>query len=275
MKMKSGVFGNISVTTAIRYFSMVNYSCKVLPEVLSIDEFKGNAGGEKYQSIITDAKNRKVIDILPNRKKSDLIRYFKQFDNRKDVKYVVMDMNPHFREVAQICFPNATIVIDRYHVTRQAIWAMERVRKAEQKALSADWRRYCKHSRLLLSKPPEKLKDEDRETLRIILGLSTRLERAYDLKNDFLHLMHSPDSQTAKKLLSRWLYNAEIPNLPEFYECSRAVHNWSSFILNAFDCPYTNGYTEGCNNKTKVLKRVCYGVRNFSHFRNRILHCAS
>ncbi|MEA5153078.1 MAG: transposase, partial [Oscillospiraceae bacterium] len=135
MKMKSGIFGNISVTTAIRYFSMVNYSCKVLPEVLSIDEFKCNAGGEKYQSIITDAKNRKVIDILPNRKKSDLIRYFKQFDNRKNVKYVVMDMNPHFREVAQICFPNATIVIDRYHVTRQAIWAMERVRKAEQKAL--------------------------------------------------------------------------------------------------------------------------------------------
>ncbi|MBO5555824.1 MAG: transposase, partial [Oscillospiraceae bacterium] len=30
----------------------------------------------------------------------------------------------------------------------------------------------------------------------------------------------------------------------------------------------------GCNNKTKVLKRVCYGVRNFSRFRNRILHCA-
>ena len=34
-------------------------------------------------------------------------------------------------------------------------------------------------------------------------------------------------------------------------------------------------YTEGCNNKTKVLKRVCFGVRNFNRFRNRILHCAS
>ncbi|MDD6108159.1 MAG: transposase, partial [Clostridiales bacterium] len=34
-------------------------------------------------------------------------------------------------------------------------------------------------------------------------------------------------------------------------------------------------YTEGCNNKTKVLKRVCYGLRNFHRFRNRILHCAS
>ncbi|MGI6040417.1 MAG: transposase, partial [Eubacteriales bacterium] len=34
----------------------------------------------------------------------------------------------------------------------------------------------------------------------------------------------------------------------------------------------TNGFTEGCNNKIKVLKRISFGVRNFSRFRNRILH---
>ena len=30
---------------------------------------------------------------------------------------------------------------------------------------------------------------------------------------------------------------------------------------------------DGCNNKTKVLKRVCFGMRNFRNFRNRILFC--
>ena len=266
---------NISTTTALRYFNLVNYSCKALPEVLSIDEFKGNAGGEKYQTILTDARERKIIDILPNRKKADMIRYFLRFKNRKEVKYVVIDMNPHFREVAEICFPQATIVIDRYHVTRQAIWALERVRKEEQKHLSADWRRFCKHSKALLNKPPNKLKEEEREKLRIILGLSTRLEQAYFLKNDFLFLMHSPNSEAAEELLADWIYRAESSHLPEFRECARAVHNWGKLILNSFDVPFTNGYTEGCNNKTKVLKRVCYGVRNFSRFRNRILHCAS
>lgn len=265
---------NISTTTALRYFNLVNYSCKKLPEVLSIDEFKGNTDGEKYQTILTDAENRKIIDILPNRKKADMIRYFRRFKNRKEVKYVVIDMNPHFREVAEICFPQATIVIDRYHVTRQAIWALERVRKEEQKHLSADWRRFCKHSKALLNKPPEKLKDEEREKLRIILGLSTRLEQAYYLKNDFLFLMHSPSSDVADELLSNWIYRAESSHLPEFRECTRAIHNWGKLILNSFDVRFTNGYTEGCNNKTKVLKRVCYGVRNFSRFRNRILHCA-
>ena len=266
---------NISTTTALRYFNLVNYSCKALPEVLSIDEFKGNAGGEKYQTILTDARERKIIDILPNRKKADMIRYFRRFKNRKEVKYVVIDMNPHFREVAEVCFPQATIVIDRYHVTRQAIWALERVRKEEQKHLSADWRRFCKHSKALLNKPPNKLKEDEQEKLRIILGLSTRLEQAYFLKNDFLFLMHSPNSVVAEELLADWIYRAESSHLSEFRECTRAIHNWGKLILNSFNVPFTNGFTEGCNNKTKVLKRVCYGMRNFPRFRNRILHCAS
>jgi len=42
--------------------------------------------------------------------------------------------------------------------------------------------------------------------------------------------------------------------------------------LNSFDVPYTNGFTEGVNNKIKVIKRNAYGIRNFSRFRNRILH---
>ena len=87
--------------------------------------------------------------------------------------------------------------------------------------------------------------------------------------------MHSPDSETAKQRLSMWLYHAENSNIPEFKACISAMHNWSEYILNSFDVPYTNGFTEGYNNKIKVLKRVCYGIRNFETFRNRILHCVS
>ncbi|MCX7711632.1 MAG: transposase, partial [Clostridia bacterium] len=42
--------------------------------------------------------------------------------------------------------------------------------------------------------------------------------------------------------------------------------------LNAFDCPYSNGFTEGINNTIKVIKRIAYGYRNFYNFRRRILH---
>ena len=114
---------NISITTAIRYFDYVEHSCTHLPSVLSIDEFKGNAGGEKYQCIVTDVSERKIIDILPNRFESTLSEYFKKFSDREHVKFFVIDMNPHFRSVAKTCFPSAAIVADRYHVIRQVIWA--------------------------------------------------------------------------------------------------------------------------------------------------------
>ena len=48
-----------------------------------------------------------------------------------------------------------------------------------------------------------------------------------------------------------------------------------SEILNAIRFSWSNGFTEGCNNKIKVLKRVCFGVKNFNRFRNRILHCST
>ncbi|MFY9357473.1 MAG: transposase, partial [Defluviitoga tunisiensis] len=40
-----------------------------------------------------------------------------------------------------------------------------------------------------------------------------------------------------------------------------------------FKYGYTNGPTEGFNNKIKVLKRISFGLKNFYRFRNRILHC--
>ena len=76
-------------------------------------------------------------------------------------------MNPHFREVAKTCFPKAAVVADRYHVIRQAYWAMERVRKNEQSKLSDRFRKYFKKSRYLLMKPMEKLSEEEMDKLAL------------------------------------------------------------------------------------------------------------
>ena len=266
---------NISAPTAMRYFAPVSYRCRKLPEVLSIDEFKGNAGGQKYQTILTDPKERKVLDILPDRYESNLIRYFKDFSDRDNVKYFVSDMNPHFREVAKICFPKATIIADRYHVTRQAVWSMERVRVNEQKKLDDNLRKYFKRSRWLLNKDPEKLTKDDQSRLALMFELAPRLADAYRIKNEFLEAMHAESSEIGKQKLIQWLWSVETMELPEFESCTKACHNWFREILNALDAPWTNGFTEGCNNKIKVLKRVSFGVRNFQNFRRRILHCST
>lgn len=263
---------NISTMTALRYFDLVQYSCKKLPEVLSIDEFKGDADGEKYQSILTDPNNKIILDVLPNRFESDLIRYFKQFPDRKQVKYFVTDMNPHFRAVAKACFPNATIVADRFHVVRQVVWAMDRVRKEEQKKLSSHFRKYFKRSKSLLNKKYERLTADEMDRLAMMFEIAPRLATAYRLKNQFFTIMRASSSAEARPQLAFWIQAAENTHFPEFRACTSAYHNWFQEILNALDAPWSNGYTEGCNNKTKVLKRTCYGIQKFSRLRNRILH---
>ena len=62
---------NVSAVTAMRYFNHFNRRLTTLPEVISLDEFKGNSGGQKYNSIIVDPKEKMVFDILPNRFESD------------------------------------------------------------------------------------------------------------------------------------------------------------------------------------------------------------
>ena len=264
----------LSQTTISRIFDKVNYGKAAITEVLSFDEFRGNAGGEKFQFILTDPKNRKVLDILPDRRQETLYKYFSSFSNRKDVKYVVIDMSRAYRDVAKLCFPNATIVIDKFHVIRQVLWAFDRVRKEEQKKFTDERRVYFKRSRTLFMKKPETLTESQSDQLNAMLAISERLRIAYAIVSEFRKFMKSNNSEQARKALGRFMMMQNY-SLPEFDSVFRMISNWDKYILNAFDVPYTNGYTEGINNKIKVLKRISYGVRNFDRFRNRILHLMS
>ena len=264
---------NVSGVTAMRYFNLFNKKLTKLPKVISIDEFKGNSGGQKYNCIIVDPKEQVVLDVLPNRFESDLVKYFSRFSNKEDVKYFVCDMNPHFRQVARICFPQATIVADKYHVIRQVYWAMEKVRKNEQNKLSKRFRKYFKKSRNLLTKRIDRLTEEEMDRLALMFEIAPRLADAYRIKNEFLDVIRLKSSEEGRQRLVDWLFSVEVMDLPEFYDCTKAYHNWFNEIINAMDVPWTNGYIEGCNNKTKVLKRISYGMRNFSNFRKRILFC--
>ena len=268
---------DISTTTVQRIFDNVNYPhINEMPEVLAIDEFKGNASGEKYQCILTDPKNKMVLDILPTRFENDLISYFRKYgeEQRRNVKFFVSDMwKPYFR-MADNWFDNATKIVDKYHWIRQVIWAFERVRKKAQKSLDDSMRKYFKRSRSLLIKHFDGLNDADKQAVNIMLSYSADIRDAHCLKEKFFDVLQS-NSEQAGEELSHWIHIAEISSLEDFRYCARTLKSWFDGIVSSFAYSYTNGFTEGCNNKVKVLKRNAYGFRNFRRFRNRILHIFS
>ena len=268
---------NLSVTTVIRIFDVVSYPKAKLPQALSIDEFKGNTWGEKYQCILTDPVNKIVLDILPERYGHYLTRYFKDFavEERSAVKYFVSDMWKPYSITADVWFKNATQIIDKYHWIRQAIWAFENVRKKEQKKLGPELRKYFKRSKSLLIKRFDSLEEDQKQEVNVMLYYSVNISRAYWYKEQFLKIITCKDTESAKIAMKEWIENAENCDIAQFEKCAQTMRNWYTGIINSFSSPITNGFTEECNNKIKVLKRNAYGYKNFKRFRNRILHMFS
>ena len=182
-----------------------------------------------------------------------------------------MDMNRGFRDAAKTFLPNAKIVIDRFHVVRYCTEAMENARRSFQSVLPKEQRRYFKRSRCLLLKHRNLLSEEDRAAVDVMLRFSDKLTQAYALKEAFYDFMDAPDRPTAERRLESWIDACDRLRLPEFKSCRGMLVNWKPYILNAFDIRLSNGFTEGCNNAIKVLKRVAFGFRNFVPFRARIL----
>ncbi len=203
---------NLSVSTVIRFFDMLSYCTpKKLPNVLAIDEFKGNTGKEKYQVIITNPATGTVFDILADGKQSHLISYFKHWnqDEREKVKFFVSDMWKPYAELSEIYFKQAQPLVDKYHYVRQVIWAFERVRKAIQKKYGKENRLLFKQSKRILTMRKSRLKPEQLERVEYLLYFSYDLRSAYYLKELFYEILDCGDASKGKELLANWILTAQ------------------------------------------------------------------
>ena len=123
--------------------------------------------------------------------------------------------------------------------------------------------------------PEAKLDIEDKLVLNRMLAASYELEQAHILKERFYSIFKAKTQFEAKNELQNWFFLAEQFNLPEFKHCITTFTKWSNEITSIVEYKLSNGYTEGVNNKIKVLKRISFGIRNFNRFRNRILYLCS
>ncbi len=58
-----------------------------------------------------------------------------------------------------------------------------------------------------------------------------------------------------KRRLEAFFRKVEETTIPAFLKAIRTFKNWQVEILNSFSFNYSNGFLEGINNKTKVMKR--------------------
>lgn len=265
---------------------------KNLPKVISFDEFKADTQEGKYAFILNDPIHKKVLDILPNRKKEYLIQYFNNTKNRHSVEFVISDMYEPYLIVTRTMFPKAKYVVDRFHYTTYIMDALDDIRIRLQKEYGERSKEYKllknKKNVSLLRKYGNEIKwwvEVERyknghiikmlpgDILREILNISEELRKGYILKEEFLDIVNHATMDDVDKQLIHWISKCIKEDVFEFIEAAGTIARWKEYIVNSFtDKRYSNGFTEGINNKIKVIKRIGFGYKNFKLFRARILY---
>lgn len=277
-KETSEIYGT-SPTTVVRRFDQIARGeirqVVQLPKVIAIDEYKGDTREGKYQLIIANGVTREPIDILPNRYKKTIKRYLQKHGS--EVEIVIMDMSPSFKAAVQEALGKPLIVADRFHFCRYVYWALDKVRRRVQQSFHAYDRKKCKRMKHIFHKTNNKLSEEERWLLERYLTMSEELKRAYKLKEDYRNWFTSAKEngttqiREVKEELKQFLKAVELEGIPEMYDIIKTFKNWQTEILNSFIYNYSNGFLEGINNSTKVIKRNAFGYRSFERFRARIL----
>ena len=264
-----------------------------LPRVISFDEFKADTSYGKYAFIMNDPIHKKTLDVLPSRKKEYLMNYFTKINNRQSVEYVISDMYEPYLIVTNVMFPKAKYVVDRFHYIRYIMDALDNIRIRLQEEFGISSKEY----KLLKNRKNVSLlriyfNDVDNwytytkryknghmvDILKIdildqMLDLDDELKRGYHLKELFLDIVNHATYETAKSEIESFIDLCKESKIDEFIEASKTIENWLPYIVNSFiDKRFSNGYTEGLNNKIKVIKRVGFGYKNFYFFRLRLLY---
>lgn len=111
------------------------------------------------------------------------------------------------------------------------------------------------------------------DILEDILKISSDLMEGYCLKKEFLDIIHHYNQMNIEEQINKWISRCIEKNIPEFIETVKTISRWKEYILNSFiDERYSNGYTEGINNKIKVIKIIAFGYKSFELFKGRILY---
>ncbi len=241
---------------------------------LGIDEIALKKGHGQYVLVLSDLDHGRVLTVLPERTKAALEAYLATWtaEQRAAITDVALDLWEPYHLAVRACLPNAQITADRFHVMQNLNDRVTEARRAIQRAAPDEEKAQLKGCRWLLVKNRDDLTVEEQAKLEAMFAVSPALQRLHDLKEAFRDVFETaPDRPTALEQLTEWVQDVEQRGVSGLTAFVATLRNWWEVILNYFHDRLSSGFVEGMNNKLKLIKRLAYGYRNFSHFRLRVL----
>ena len=257
---------SISTSTVIRKLKEFKFETnwQKLPEVMSWDEYRFKKG--KMSFIAQNFDTNEVLTILGGRTQAVIRNHFLRYPRqvRMRVKVMTMDMFSPYYQLAKQLFPNAQIVLDRFHMIQHLSRAMNRVRiqimnqfdrkSQEYQALKRYWKLLQQDSRKLSHKrfyrPAFRAHLANQEILHQLLSYSDQLRQHYELYQLLLFHFQEKQANHFFDLIEEVISDVH----PIFQTVFRTFLKDRDKITNALELPYSNAKLEATNNLIKVIK---------------------
>ena len=196
-----------------------------------------------YFTIISDYATGQIIEIIEGRSYRKVASVLKKIKRRLrlKIKWFSVDLWKPYLKIVHQYFPNAKIVLDKFHLIGQLNEAIDTIRKDEQMAQEKEDHRILKNSRWLFLYGNENLKLAQLDRLQQILELNQNLYTAYLLKEEFRSIMNELSKSHGSQSIVRWIETVMATNLDPLKKFARLVKRHMQKLLNYFPNPIASG----------------------------------
>lgn len=250
--------------------------------------------GKKMYTIMTNARTGKIAFLAQTMKPEELKQAIDSYLSEKaiEVKSVSCDMSPSYKKFCKEAFPNTRLVVDKFHVIKHLMDALQQVRKqlknqcindktlvtqpTEDGEQDRGWTdiELLERSRYVLCKMQPDWDDDEKEMMEHLFNIFPVLQSAY-LLTQKLRLWYNgrnigKNLNTLENELNNWCDEVNQAKIAAFKAVRKMIEKHQDDILNYFREGQTNAKAENMNGKIQRFLANNFGIRDRDFFLYRV-----
>lgn len=233
-----------------------------------------------WSTQVVDVARGQLLDVVPGRDAASACAWFadRPVEWCEAIEWATLDLSGPYRAVFDTMLPHATQIADPFHVVKLANFVLDETRRRVQNETCGHRGRTTDplyRIRKLMTIAHERLGTDNDAKLRGLLDAGDpggQVRTAWHAKEVVREIYTINDPDVAAEFVAQLGIDLQDDSCPpEVQRLGRTIVRWRHQIAAWHQARFTNGPTEAINNLVKRIKRVAFGITNWTNYRTRAL----